>query len=657
VKPVTVVDAVVSSGEARVWLREIGGEVKVYKVAFSDYFLAEREAFGFLAPFSDQGFEIEEVEKRFLSGKTANFLKVSHESRSALFNAAEAVEKAGFATYDSDLWAPQKLLAKLKLVPLKAYRFAGGSFEEIEERLEPLPLRVAELEIAVYESVLKRATLRCCDEVINLEGREQEVAEDLGEALDSLDADIVAVNTEIGDFYSLAKRWRRRFGVKLGRGEGLFEGRGFVEKRLLESIGLAGLEERCRATGLPPTAASRKSYGRLVDARQVYLMLSMGYAVPKARHKNVYVRSLLDLHRGDRGGLIYQPAVGVFGNVAELDFESMFPHVITKFNVSYETVSLNGVVPEPKGLLVRVVEPLLERRLTFKRLKEALSGPERVYAEQRQSELKMLLVSSYGYSGNNYNRFGNPLTFEWINRLSRKVMLEVYKIVEEKGYDIVYGDTDSVFVRKESATRRDYENLAREITERIGIPMKLSRVYRLIAFPEARSLNGSPVKKYFGATLEGELVLKGVEAVRSDYPLFVRRFQVKLVEEVFKHLEAGGASKALAAAQELLNREAARLYGGEIPLDALVIEKTLRKSCYKVEAAHVLAAKQLGIRQKGARVRFVLAKHSKSKLHLRVRALGSVKVTPDYKAYRMLLERAYQTVVSPLNSAHLQYGR
>lgn len=648
-KPVTVVDAAVSSGEARVWLREIGGRVRVHKVAFSDYFLVERGAFGFLAPFSGQGFEVEEVEKRLLGGGTASFLKVSHESKSSLSSAAKTVERAGFATYDSDLWAPHKLLAKLKLVPLKAYRLTGGSFEEIEDCLEPLPLSVAELDVEVSEGVLERAVLRCGGEVIALEGAEREVAEGLGDALVSLDPDIVAVSAALSDFYSLAKRWRRLFGVKLGRGEGLLEGRGFVERNLLKSIGLAGLEERCRATGLPPTAAGRRSYGRLVDARQVYLMLSMGYAVPKARHRNVHVRTLLDLHKGDRGGLIYQPAVGVFENVAELDFESMFPHVIVKFNVSYETVSLKGVAREPKGLLVHVVEPLLERRLSFKRLKEALSDQERVYAEQRQSELKMILVSSYGYSGNNYNRLGNPLTFEWINKLSRRVMLETYKLVEEKGYVVVYGDTDSVFVRKERATRRDYEKLAGEIAEKIGIPMKLNRVFRFIAFPEAKSLNGSPVKRYFGVTLEGELVLKGVEAVRSDYPPFIRRFQAKLVEAVFKHLEAGGVSSALAAARELLNREASRLYGGEVPLDELAIEKTIRKSSYKVEAAHVLAAKQMGVSLKGSRIRFVLAKHSKSKFHLRVRPLGNVKVTPDCEAYGKLLMSAYQTVVSPIN--------
>jgi DNA polymerase I len=650
VKTVAVVDAAVSSGEARVWLREIGGGVRVHKVAFSDYFLVERGAFGFLAPLSGQGFEAEEVEKRILGGGTASFLKVSHESKGLLSSAAKTVERAGFATYDSDLWAPHKLLAKLKLVPLKAYRYTGRSFEEVEESLEPLPLSVAELDIEVPEGVRGKVALRCGEEIVSSEGAEREVAEDLGRALASLDPDIVAVNIALGDFYSLAKRWRRLFGVKLGRGEGLLEGRGFVEKSLMENIGLAGLEERCRATGLPPTAAGRRSYGRLVDARQVYLMLSMGYAVPKARHRNVHVRTLLDLHRGDRGGLIYQPAVGVFENVAELDFESMFPHVIAKFNVSYETVSLKGVAPEPKGLLVHVVEPLLERRLKFKRLKEALSGSGRVYAEQRQSELKMILVSSYGYSGNNYNRLGNPLTFEWINRLSRRVMLEVYKLVEEKGYAIVYGDTDSVFVRKKGASRLDYERLAGEIADEIGIPMKLNRVFKFIAFPEAKSLNGSPVKRYFGVTVEGELVLKGVEAVRSDYPLFVRRFQVKLVEEVFKHLETSGASGALAAARELLNREAARLYGGGVPLEELAIEKTIRKSSYKVEAAHVLAAKQMGACLKGSRVRFVLAKHSKSKPHLRVRPFGSVNVTPDCEAYGKLLAHAYQTVVSPLNS-------
>ena len=109
------------------------------------------------------------------------------------------------------------------------------------------------------------------------------------------------------------------------------------------------------------------------------------------------------------------------------NFESMFPNIIVKYNVSYETVDLYRVRSKPRSLLVDVVKHFLERRLYYKRLREKLYEPYRTMADQRQSKLKMLLASCYGYSGNNYNRFGNTLTYEWINRISRKLCIKSMK--------------------------------------------------------------------------------------------------------------------------------------------------------------------------------------------------------------------------------------
>jgi len=68
-----VVDAFVSRGEARLWLRGLDGGVEVLRRGFEDYFLVEGSALGFLASLWDQGFSVEEVERRLVGGKTGHF--------------------------------------------------------------------------------------------------------------------------------------------------------------------------------------------------------------------------------------------------------------------------------------------------------------------------------------------------------------------------------------------------------------------------------------------------------------------------------------------------------------------------------------------------------------------------------------------------------
>ena len=70
---------------------------------------------------------------------------------------------------------------------------------------------------------------------------------------------------------------------------------------------------------------------------------------------------------------------------------------------------------------------------------------EYVCCEQRVNSLKNILVCLYGSTGSLWNRFGNVLAFEEINRLSREVLIKTKDIVQQLGYELVYADTDSIY--------------------------------------------------------------------------------------------------------------------------------------------------------------------------------------------------------------------
>ena len=73
---------------------------------------------------------------------------------------------------------------------------------------------------------------------------------------------------------------------------------------------------------------------------------------------------------------------------------------------------------------------------------------EYLWCQQRIDSLKNILVCLYGTTGSHWNRYGNVRVFEEINRLSREVLIETKDVVQKLGYELIYADTDSVFIKR-----------------------------------------------------------------------------------------------------------------------------------------------------------------------------------------------------------------
>ena len=71
-----------------------------------------------------------------------------------------------------------------------------------------------------------------------------------------------------------------------------------------------------------------------------------------------------------------------------------------------------------------------------------------MYGVSRVNSLKNILVCLYGSTGSLWNRYGDVLAFEEINKLSIDILIKTKDIVQESGYELVYADTDSVFIKK-----------------------------------------------------------------------------------------------------------------------------------------------------------------------------------------------------------------
>jgi DNA polymerase elongation subunit (family B) len=163
--------------------------------------------------------------------------------------------------------------------------------------------------------------------------------------------------------------------------------------------------------------------------------------------------------------MIISPQIGLHEDVLALDYDSEYANLIVNHNLSYETV---GGGEARKGLLPSVVERYLKRRLYFKNLLKEFprDSTESVWYEQRVSSLKNIL---YGSTGSLWNRYGNVLAFEEINRLSREVLIKTKDIVQDLGYELVYADTDSVFIKRKDSSASDYNEVIDTLSAQTGL--------------------------------------------------------------------------------------------------------------------------------------------------------------------------------------------
>jgi len=415
--------------------------------------------------------------------------------------------------------------------------------------------------------------------------------------------------------------------------------------------GIAGLVERARFSFAPMGLSTRWLSNKSIDSRNCYVLLRRGYAIAKEEFFEE-ARPLRALPERDRGGITMTPEAGrLHENVAALDFDSQYPNIILRSNLSYESPSGGG---GGMGILPEVIGPCLERRLRLKKVKRMLpaGSRERLYCEQRVDALKMILVTAYGIAGCCRNRFGNVVAFEEINRRSRDCMLRAKAAAESRGFHIVYSNVDSLFVRRKGAAAADYEALAAEIAAATGMPISLDKHFRFVAFlPLKSDPSSSALNHYFGLTSEGRVEARGIELRRSDTPEFVRSFQEELIRTVLDHADAeavlaDGVPKGMA----LLGAAAERVRLGDVAPGELVIRRRLGKSIgeYAASVAQRSAALQLlhagqGL-EVGDDVPFIYTDQDNPNPLCRVRAPDLFSGSYDREAYVRLLEEAASTV-------------
>jgi DNA polymerase elongation subunit (family B) len=299
-----------------------------------------------------------------------------------------------------------------------------------------------------------------------------------------------------------------------------------------------------------------------------------------------------------QGALVFKPDFKLYKNVAVFDFKSLYPSIIITLNLSPETVNqpeystiINGVKINFKkqGFVPSIFDELFKLREKYKNLaKKAIGTPEYTIYYNKQFALKTLINSIYGMFGYYNSRIHNLEIAELITYVARELLTFLKNYLANNGFEVVYGDTDSIMVFKANASIEDFKNLEQIINQQVSneiknrfkvenpkITIKLEKIFeKLLLFGVKKRYVGYVFWKEGSYLKEKELCTVGVETIRSDTSEYGEEF----LTNIFKKMLDGESKEQILA---YVKTEIEKIKNKEIPLIKLLPPRKITKINYK----------------------------------------------------------------------------
>ncbi|HDP96092.1 MAG TPA: type B DNA-directed DNA polymerase [Euryarchaeota archaeon] len=557
--------------------------------------------------------------------------------------------------YDVDVRVEQRLMAEKGLFPC-------GFPEEPRFRFDfDVPLTSLEIRIGgnpYFDRNIFSIGL-CSGSDRRISGDERGVLSQLSESICSADPDILLFRnadhwlpvildkarkygldmpfSRSGRFKTLSSRSYWSYGRMEHKEEAMIpEGRILIDTEssyTYRESGLRGVLLSARLTGLSPNLTARFTPGTLISGYEIYEAMRRKISIPFRKEDAERARGLAELRAADKGGMMFQPRAGVYDDVFQIDFTSLYPSIIVKYNLSPETLERPG----KRGFLSEVLRPLLELRVETKRLKK-----ERDELAEADSILKWMLVTSFGYTGYRNAKFGRIETHERITAIARDILLRAKEIGEDMGFEVLHGITDCLWLKGQG----EISELKEAVEGDIGIGTELEEYDWIVFLPMADG--GGAYNRYYGRLSGGEVKYRGIVAKRRDSPPYVARMQLEMLAEMGK----ARRSEELPSMEEELRgvheRYAERLVSADVR--ELVATRKISRLDYSrscPEAAAVEAYRRIGVSlAPGMIIGYV------------VRDARRWIVDPEWSAsefdrryYRELLDKAWVEIEFALNRA------
>lgn len=278
------------------------------------------------------------------------------------------------------------------------------------------------------------------------------------------------------------------------------------------------------------------------------------------------------------GGYVHAIKPGIHHWLCVLDFKAMYPSLIIEKNVCFTTVDDSGQTVSPigvrflsadqkEGLLPKILDRLMKERDDIKRkMNEAATENERKYYYGLQDAVKTLMNAFYGVFASAFYRFTNPKIGASITAFARENIKSIIGKLEEEGIQIIYGDTDSIFLKS------PHENLEQSVEFGTKAAERFSKGGAVLEFEQVLSafFSHGRKKRYVGKAVwpEEKMIVRGYELRRTD----AFDLQGKTQEVVFERLLEDDVNGVIKIARDTVSD----VQQGKVPPEQLVISRTCK---------------------------------------------------------------------------------
>ena len=269
------------------------------------------------------------------------------------------------------------------------------------------------------------------------------------------------------------------------------------------------------------------------------------------------------------GGFVMDSRPGLYDSILVLDFKSLYPSIMRTFKI--DPMGLIEGLKQAKNMSQNLSQQPIEgfNGGYFDREKHCLPDLITMLGQQRDQAkkdndhhlaqaIKIIMSSFYGVLGSDGCRFFDMRLSSSITQRSHEIIQRSAQWINTQGYDVIYGDTDSVFVwLKESKTQKQADKIGKQLSEDLNgwwketiqqehqveslLEIEYETHYKRFFMPSIRGAEVGSKKRYAGTvetqsvdgSITTETIFKGLEAVRSDWTPLARAFQKELFERIF----------------------------------------------------------------------------------------------------------------------------
>ena len=305
-----------------------------------------------------------------------------------------------------------------------------------------------------------------------------------------------------------------------------------------------------------------------------------------------------------RGGMVVDPIEGIHFDVIVMDFASLYSSIIKVNNLSYETVRCKheeckkNMIPQTNhwactkrnGLTSLIIGSLRDLRVNYYKSQTKKSN---ITEEERQlylvvtQALKVILNASYGVMGAEIFPLYYLPAAESTTGMGRHIILDTIEKCKESGIQVLYGDTDSIFVK--DLTQEQIEVLMSRAKKDHGVELEVDKEFRYVVLSNRK-------KNYLGVTKDGKADVKGLTGKKSHTPKFIKTLFYELLDILSAVQNESEFESAKKKITEKIAGYANKVREKQIPLSELAFNVMISKSpaeYVKTVPQHIRAAKQL----------------------------------------------------------------